>query len=71
MTTEEEEDPTFPIYDGAVGIGSKRIKHIHPDAKKEVCALAPDPARQPLNQDALWLLNKVENRDEGPFRNGG
>jgi hypothetical protein len=66
MTSEDEEDPAFPMpfRDEAVKVTSKRLKHLNATAKQDVCALAPDPARQPFNQDPLWLLNKVENRDK-------
>ncbi|MGZ4303107.1 MAG: hypothetical protein ACXVE0_16105, partial [Gaiellaceae bacterium] len=64
MTAEDEEDTAFPISNSAVLLTDKRVKHLRPDARKDVCALAPDPTRQPLNQDPLWLLNKTENRDK-------
>jgi hypothetical protein len=47
-----------------VKVTSKRIQYLNTQAKKDVCSLAPDPTRQPLNQDPLWLLNKAENRDK-------
>ncbi len=64
MTAKDEDDPAFPIYDGAVSLTNRRIKHLNAKARKDVCALAPDPARQPLHNDPLWLLNKMENRDK-------
>ena len=35
-----------------------------PAAQAHVCALAPDPGRDQLDQHPLWLLNKMNNRDK-------
>ena len=32
--------------------------------QRAICDLAPDPARGPLDQNPLWLLNKTANRDK-------
>jgi hypothetical protein len=64
MTPKDEKDPAFPIYDNAVALTDKRIKHISPAAKRDVCDLAPNPAREPVNTNPLWVLNEMENRDK-------
>ena len=64
MAPQDEEDIAFPIYDSAAKVGSKRIKLVDPLAQDDICALAPDPAVNPVNQHPLWLLNKTANRDK-------
>jgi len=64
MTAQDEDIPSFPIYDGAVRDGAKAISFLDQTARDDVRGLAPDPARQALDQDPLWLLNKMSNRDK-------
>lgn len=64
MTPQDEDIPAFPIYDGAVRDTVKPIRFLDKAARDDVRDLAPDPARKPLNEDALWLLNKMSNRDK-------
>src|SRR5438132_823833 len=65
VTPKDEESPQFPIYDRAVDIQADTgIRFLNWHMSAEVCELAPDPARQPLNQHPLWLLNKVNNREK-------
>src|SRR5450759_3410219 len=65
MTPKQEQVTQFPISDAAIDPTDYRIQCLIRDAARdEVCALAPDPGRQTLNEDPLWLLNKVTNRDK-------
>jgi hypothetical protein len=64
MSPKDEEEVSFPIYDKAVSAGAKAIRQMSPGARDDIRALAPDPGRQPLNEDPLWLLNKTANRDK-------
>jgi len=68
MTVEDEEIPSFPIQKSAtadkVAVSDGRLQLLKPRVRQIVCDLAPDPARQPLDQDPLWLLNKMSNRDK-------
>lgn len=64
MTAKQERDTEFPIGDAAVAITDKRISCVSPDARKEICALAPNPAWEQLDRDPLWMLNKLSNRDK-------
>jgi hypothetical protein len=64
LTPDKEHIPQFPIEDLAIKLGRYRIQFLSPAAQQAVCDLAPDKARQPLNQDPLWLLNKMNNRDK-------
>jgi hypothetical protein len=40
------------------------LKFLIPNARNDVCALSPDPARNPVDHHPLWLLNKMSNRDK-------
>ena len=64
MTAQDEDVPAFPIYDGAVRPNARAISLLDNAARDDVRDLAPDPARKPLNQDPLWLLHKMSNRDK-------
>jgi hypothetical protein len=64
MTPEDERDISFPIYNNAVGNGAKAIKLMDKPVKDDIRALAPNPARQPVKEDMLWLLNRTANWDK-------
>jgi len=64
MTPKQEKDVQFPISDAAIALIDSRIACLDPTAAEEIRALAPDPGRQKLDQDPLWLLNKASNRDK-------
>ena len=64
MTPGQERDVSFPISDLAIVSTDRRIKMMSPNAKSDICSLAPDPRRQLPNQDPLRLLNKTNNRDK-------
>jgi hypothetical protein len=65
MTPDQERKTQFPIAEAtAIPLTDSRIRCVSPAVADEICALAPDPGRKPLNQDPLWLLNKVNNRDK-------
>ena len=64
MTPDDEDVPQFPITNKALPLNHRWIRFLSEASRKEVCALSPDPERQPLDQDPLWLLNKMSNRDK-------
>jgi len=64
LTSDEEQHISFPIYDGAVPENANPIRLMPQPIRDEIRALAPDPARRPLDRDPLWLLNKTANRDK-------
>jgi hypothetical protein len=64
MTASQEKDISFPVADRAAAVGGSQIRLMSAEAQREVCAVCPDPARSPVNQDLLWLLNKSANRDK-------
>lgn len=64
MTPQDEDKTSFPIYDSAVRDNARAISFLEKVVRDDVRKLAPDPARQPLNEDALWLLNEMSNRDK-------
>jgi len=66
LTPEQQGGTSFPIKDDAINPTNLPggIAHIKRVAQIDVIDLGPDPKRQALDQDALWLLNKVENRDK-------
>lgn len=64
MTADDQEQPSFPIYNGAVRDNAQSISLLKKAARDVVRELAPDPALKPLHEDPLWLLNKMSNRDK-------
>lgn len=66
LTSADEDGPQFPVSRKgvAITINNPGIKFLSKPAATEVVALAPDPARQPLDKDPIWLLNKTNNRDK-------
>jgi hypothetical protein len=64
MTSKQEKSAAFPIYDNAVSDRDERIQCLSDTARKIVVELAPDPAREPVHLNPLWMLNKMENRDK-------
>lgn len=60
---QQKKETEFPIGDRAIPSTDRRIRWLHPSARDEVCALAPDPGRNEISEDALWLLNKASNWD--------
>jgi hypothetical protein len=64
-TPDDEKAPQFPIFDNAVKPDNPGLRFLLDWlTSAEVCALAPDPARQPNAQHPLWLLDKMNNRDK-------
>jgi hypothetical protein len=64
MTAEEQQDVSFPIFDRPASVGHKSIKQMDGVVQGKVLGLCPDPARSPVADDPLWLLNKANNRDK-------
>jgi hypothetical protein len=66
MTAKDEDTPAFPVTRSGTGVpdANSAIKFLTPTMRQDVRDLAPDSARQQLNEDALWLLNKMSNRDK-------
>jgi hypothetical protein len=66
MTPEDEEIPQFPFSkrDLAIADANERIRFLSQAARDDVRSLAPDPGRQEVNRDPLWLVNKMCNRDK-------
>ena len=64
LTADEEEDVSFPIYDDPPAPTSRSIRHMAPTAQFGLIALCGYPATHPKEDDALWLLNKTNNRDK-------
>lgn len=68
MSSEDEDKPSFPIQrsasGGAITASHGSLRFLHPTARQAVCGVAPDPARQQLDQAPVWLLNKMSNRDK-------
>lgn len=64
LTLEQEQRISFPLDGAEVKVGASSIRLMASDVQEDVCALAPNPARQALDEDPLWLLNKAANRDK-------
>jgi len=66
MTAEQEQKVAFPVTKNgtAVGGGHPRIQLVKEAVRNDIRDLAPDSARQPLDQDPVWLLDKMSNRDK-------
>lgn len=60
----KEKDISFPVSDNAIDVIDKRIAFLSGPAQQAICELAPDPGRQQLDQDPIWLLHKADNRDK-------
>lgn len=66
MTPDDEEQPQFPITRGAppVGASNGRIQFLTKPARTALLDVTPDPTRQKIDGEPLFLLNKMGNRDK-------
>lgn len=66
MTADDEDKPMFPITRGTKPIvdSNSGIQFLTGPARKAVLDLTPDPTGQQVNNEPLFLLNKMSNRDK-------
>jgi hypothetical protein len=64
LTADEQEDVSFPIHNQPPVATHRSITHMSPAAQAAIISLCGYPAMRAKEQDALWLLNKTNNRDK-------